>query len=96
MVQMLITAREMRNKRKQEAPPNGHSKMNMKTACGSNELQAVSSVNIQLRGFVQGFGNILAILLTLADTLGEEIFNLSVDGAEIIFRPGGNLVIKLG
>lgn len=34
--------------------------------------------------------------LALADTFGEQIFNLPVYGAEIILRPGCNLVIKLG
>ena len=31
-----------------------------------------------------------------SDTFGEQIFNLPVYGAEIILRPGCNLVIKLG
>ena len=41
-------------------------------------------------------GNVFPIFLALADTFGEQIFNLPVYGAEIILRPGCNLVIKLG
>ena len=40
--------------------------------------------------------NVFPIFLALADTFGEQIFNLPVYGAEIILRPGCNLVIKLG
>lgn len=52
--------------------------------------------DIQLRGHVDLVGDILAVLLPLPDTLGEQVLDLAVHRAEVILRPGGNGGIQLG
>lgn len=54
-----------------------------------------SSVKIQLRRLVEMLRNVLPILLALPDTFGQEVFDLAVDRAEIVLRPGSDCVIEL-
>ena len=51
--------------------------------------------DVDIQRFIQMFGYILAVFLSLPDTFREEIFNLSVDGAKIILGPGGDSIIEL-
>ncbi len=39
-------------------------------------------------------GDIFSVLFPLSDTFGQQIFDLAVDGTEIVFRPRGNGVVK--
>ena len=41
-------------------------------------------------------GDIFSVFLSLPDTFGEKVFNLSVDGAKVVLCPGGNGRIKFG
>ena len=51
--------------------------------------------DIQFRRDIYLVGNIFAVLLPLAHALGEQVFNLTVNAAEVILRPGGNGIIEL-
>ena len=46
--------------------------------------------------YVDFVGNIFSVLFALADTFGKQIFDLTVDRAEIVLRPGGDSVVQLG
>lgn len=39
--------------------------------------------------------NVFSVFLALPHALGQQVFDLAVDGAEIVLRPSGNGVIKL-
>lgn len=58
--------------------------------------EGIMALYIQFRRFVQGFGYIFPILFPLSDALGEQVFDLSVEGAKIVLRPGGKLFIQAG
>ena len=53
-----------------------------------------SLFNIQFRRFIHSVGNIFSVLFALPDTFCEQIFNLPVYGAKIIFCPGCDLIIQ--
>ena len=59
------------------------------------QLRYENSLNIQFRRLIHSVGNIFPVFLTLPDAFSKQILDLAVDGAEIIFCPGGNLIIKL-
>lgn len=52
-------------------------------------------MDIQIRRHVDFIRDILAVFLALPDAFGQEVFNLAVDGAEIILCPGCDCVIEL-
>ena len=52
------------------------------------------SVKIQLDRLIQRFGNILSVLLALANALCKQIFNLSVYGAKVVLCPGCDGVVE--
>ena len=58
-------------------------------------LRLDKSLDVDIQRFIQMFGYIFAVFLSLPDTFREEIFNLSVDGAKIILGPGGDSIIEL-
>ena len=60
---------------------------------GRKPLQ--ESFQIELWRDVQRIRRVAAVLLSLAHALGEQIFDLPVDGAEIILSPGGDGLIEL-
>lgn len=47
-----------------------------------------------MRMFIQMLGNVFSILLTLLDAFRQKVFNLAVNGAEIIFCPRRNRIIQ--
>ena len=51
--------------------------------------------NLDIQRCVYLLSNVLTVLFALFNAFGEEIFNLSVDGAEIILSPSGKGVIEL-
>lgn len=51
---------------------------------------------VQFDGFVHFGGNITAVFLSLLDALCQQVFDLPVDGAEIIICPSRNSIIQLG
>lgn len=53
-------------------------------------------LNIQFRRHVNFIGYIFSVFLSLPHALRQKILYLSVDGAEIILRPGCNGVVELG
>ena len=57
---------------------------------------AVFSFNIQFYRHVDLVGDILSVFLPLADTLGEQLLDLTVYRAEIVLRPGSDGGIQLG
>ena len=52
------------------------------------------SGEIQLNRLIQCFGNILSVLLALANALCKQIFNLSVYGAKVVLCPGCDGVVE--
>ena len=50
---------------------------------------------IQFKGFIQLVGHISAVLFSLFDAFGQQVFDLSVDTAEIILGPCGKGVVEL-
>lgn len=56
-------------------------------------LFKVSDINVL--GCVYLFADVAAILPALFYALGKQVFDLTVDGAEIRFRPRGEIVIQL-
>ena len=53
-------------------------------------------LNIQFGGHVDLVGDVLAVLLPLPDTLGQQVLDLSVHAAEVVLSPGRDGVIELG
>ncbi len=41
------------------------------------------------------FGHIFAVFLSLFDALCQKVFNLAVDGAEVVFRPGCQSIVQI-
>ena len=58
-------------------------------------LRLDKSLDVDIQRFIQMFGYIFAVFPALPDTFREEILDLSVDRAEIVLRPGGDIVIQL-
>ena len=52
-------------------------------------------LNIQIEGFIDLLGYIFPVLFPLSDTFGQKVFDLSVDGTEVVFRPCGQGIVKL-
>ena len=52
------------------------------------------SCESQLDRLIQCFGNILSVLLALANALCKQIFNLSVYGAKVVLCPGCDGVVE--
>lgn len=50
---------------------------------------------IQLGWYVYVLAHIFTVLFALTNAFGQQVFNLSVYRAEIIFRPGGYCVVQL-
>ena len=50
--------------------------------------------NIQFGRYVQFVGNVLAVFLALTHAFGKQIFNLSVDRTEIVFRPRRDCIVQ--
>lgn len=51
-------------------------------------------LNVDIQRLIQMLRYIFAVFLALPDTFREEIFNLSVDGTEIILGPGSDIIIQ--
>ena len=51
---------------------------------------------VQFEGFVQFVGAIAAVFTPLLDAFRQQILNLTVNGTEIVFGPGGDGIVKLG
>lgn len=66
------------------------------TNCGMCPKESIfkHALKIRFRRDVRLIGDIFLILPALSDTFRQKIFNLSVYGAEIVFRPGGNGVVQ--
>lgn len=64
-----------------------------KMLLGKEEHQL--SFYIQLGWDVELIGNVFSVLFTLTDTLGQEIFDLSVHRTEVILCPCGDSIIQL-
>ena len=64
----------------------------------------ISGKELEMLGIVKGATiqtkhlgkDILSVFLPLADTLGEQILDLTVYRAEIVLRPGGDGGVQLG
>ncbi len=41
------------------------------------------------------FGHIFAVFLSLFDALCQKVFNLAVDGAEVVLRPGCQRIVQI-
>lgn len=52
-------------------------------------------LDIQIEGFIDLLGYIFPVLFSLSDTFGQKVFDLSVDGTEVVFRPCGQGIVKL-
>ena len=50
--------------------------------------------NVQFDWLIEMLRNIFTVLFTLSDAFGEKIFNLSVNGTEIVLCPGCQLIIQ--
>ena len=50
--------------------------------------------NVELGRFIQVLGDVFAVFLALAYAFRQQVFDLPVDGAEIILCPGSDLGIK--
>lgn len=50
-------------------------------------LSALFTLNIQFGRYVDLFADIFAIFLPLAHAFAQQVFDLSVDRAEVILRP---------
>lgn len=50
--------------------------------------------NVKLGRDVDLVGNVLPVLLALAHAFRKQIFDLSVYGTEVVFRPCGNCIIQ--
>ena len=53
-------------------------------------------LDIQLRREIDLLADIFAVLFSLAHALAEQVFDLPVDGAEVILRPRGERGIEPG
>lgn len=53
-------------------------------------------LNVQLDSLIQCLRYIFPVLLPLLHAFRQKIFDLTVNGTEIIFGPGGKLGIELG
>ena len=67
----------------------------MRKETNSFHILNTCSLEIELGRNVDLLADVFAVLFPLAHALGQKILDLAVDGAEIIFCPGGNLIIKL-
>ena len=62
----------------------------MRKETNSFRILNMDSLEIKLRRHVDLLADVLAVLFPLAYALGEQIFDLAVDRAEVILRPGGD------
>ena len=51
--------------------------------------------NIQLRRDIDFVGDVFSVFLSLADAFGQQVFDLTVDRAEIVLRPRGDGIVEL-
>lgn len=58
-------------------------------------LYGLPLFNIQFGWDIQLVGNILTVLLSLSDAFRQKIFDLPVDGTEVVLCPCGNCIIEL-
>ena len=64
--------------------------------CGYSAFREEGELfDVDVQGFVELGGHIFAVLLSLPDALGQEVFDLSVDGTEVVLCPCGDGVIEL-
>ncbi len=56
---------------------------------------SIALFNFDVRRSVYILPNVFAVLFALPDAFGEEIFNLTVYGAEIVLSPSGKGIIEL-
>ena len=68
----------------------------MRKETNSFRILNMDSLEIKLRRHVDLFADVFAVLFPLTDALGEQIFDLAVDRAEVILRPGSNGGVELG
>ena len=51
--------------------------------------------DVHIKRSINFIGYIFAVLFALFNALGQQIFNLTVDRAEVVLRPCGDIVIQL-
>ena len=54
-----------------------------------------SLFDIEIRFFVEMFGNVFSVFFALFDAFRKKVFDLAVNGAEIILRPCCDVIIQL-
>ena len=68
----------------------------MRKETNSFRILNACSLEIELRRHVDLFADVLTVLFPLAHTFGQQIFDLAIDGTEIVLRPGGDGGVELG
>lgn len=68
----------------------------MRKETNSFRILNACSLEIELGRYVDFIADVLAVFLSLAHALAEQILDLSVDRAEVVLGPGGDGGIELG
>ena len=56
---------------------------------------SLSTLNVDIQRLIQRLGHVFSILLPLPHAFGQQVLDLPVGRAEIVLRPGRNLVVQL-
>ena len=67
----------------------------MRKETNSFRILNACSLEIELGRQVDLFAEVLTVLFPLAHAFGQQIFDLAIDGTEIVLRPGGDGVVEL-